>query len=176
MNGKRPYPGIHRKEYKEQISSTFVQIKEGEQPKDWSDDCVDITNKLLQRKEDLRLGNKGIDEIKNHSWFKDINWDHLFEQKIVSPFIPVCTEDYFDESYLQSFGMSTKLKDEINIQSKNIRNPNMQKLFKGFYYDKDKDKIKDKDKEKIKTNNKEKEKVNNGNSNKTTTVTTSTKS
>ena len=117
-----------------------------------------------------------MDEIKNHSWFKDINWDHLFEQKIVSPFIPVCTEDYFDESYLQSFGMSTKLKDEINIQSKNIRNPNMQKLFKGFYYDKDKDKIKDKDKEKIKTNNKEKEKVNNGNSNKTTTVTTSTKS
>ena len=176
MFGKRPYPGIHRKEYKEQISSTFVQIKKGEQPKDWSDDCVDITNKLLQRKEDLRLGTKGIDEIKNHSWFKDINWEHLFEQKIVSPFIPVCTEDYFDESYLQSFGMSTKLKDEITIQSKNIRNPNMQKLFKGFYYDKDKDKIKDKDLEKIKTNNKEKEKVNNGNSNKTTTVTTSTKS
>ena len=175
MLGKRPYSGIHRKEYKEQISSKDVQIKDFEKPKDWSDDSVDITLKLLQRKEDLRLGNKGVDEIKNHNWFKDINWDNLNEQKITPPFIPICTEDEFDENYLQSFGMSTKLKDEISIQSKNIRNPNMQKLFKGFYYDKDKDKIV-KEKDKIKTNNKEKEKVNNGNCNKTTTVTTSTKS
>ena len=27
---------------KEQISSAFVWIKEGEQPKEWSNDCIDI--------------------------------------------------------------------------------------------------------------------------------------
>ena len=53
MYGKRPYSGIHRKEYKEKISSTFIQIKPGEQPKDWSVESVDIINGLLQRKDSI---------------------------------------------------------------------------------------------------------------------------
>ena len=62
----------------------------------------------------------------------------LLAQKVTPPFIPVCTEDYFDENYLQSFELSTKLREDINMQNKNVRNPNIQKLFKGFYFDKDK--------------------------------------
>jgi len=138
MFGRRPYSGIHRKEYKEQIATFNVQIKPEEKPKDWSDEAVDICNQLLQRKEELRLGSKGIEKIKNHPWFKDLNWNDLLNKKIIPPFIPVCTEDYFDESYLQSFDISDKLKEDIEYQSKNIRNPNMQKLFKNFYFDKDK--------------------------------------
>lgn len=141
MLGKRPYSGIHRKEYKEKLSSTFVQIKPGEQPSDWSVECVDIINGLLQRKEELRLGSKGIDKIKSHPWFNDIDWEQLLAQKLVPSFTPVCTEDYFDENYLQSFEISTKLKEDINMQNKHIRNPNVQKLFKNFYYDKDRVKL-----------------------------------
>ena len=137
MFGRRPYSGIHRKEYKEQIATINVQIKPEEKPKDWSNESVDICNQLLQRKEELRLGSKGIEKIKNHPWFNDINWNDLLNKKIVPPFVPVCTEDYFDESYLQSFDISDKLKEDIEYQSKNIRNPNMQKLFKNFYFDKD---------------------------------------
>ena len=138
MNGKRPYAGIHRKEYKEKLSTTFIQIKSGEQPPEWSLESVDLINGLLQRKEELRLGSKGIDKIKEHPWFNDIDWDMLLAQKIPPPFVPVCTEDYFDENYLQSFEISTKLREDIAIQNKNVRNPNVQKLFKSFYYDKDK--------------------------------------
>lgn len=138
MNGKRPYAGIHRKEYKEKLSTTFIQIKSGEQPPEWSLESVDLINGLLQRKEELRLGSKGIDKIKEHPWFKDIDWDMLLAQKIPPPFVPVCTEDYFDENYLQSFEISAKLREDIAIQNKNVRNPNVQKLFKSFYYDKDK--------------------------------------
>ena len=138
MFDKRPYPGVHRKEYKEKLQSTFVQIKEGEQPKGWSKEAADIVNGLLQRKEEMRLGSKGIDNIKEHPWFKEIDWEMLLAQKVTPPFIPVCTEDYFDENYLQSFELSTKLREDINIQNKNVRNPNIQKLFKGFYFDKDK--------------------------------------
>ena len=138
MNGKRPYAGIHRKEYKEKLSTTFVQIKPGEQPADWSLEAVDLVNGLLQRKEELRLGSKGIEKIKDHPWFKDIDWDMLLAQKVTPPFVPVCTEDYFDENYLQSFEISTKLREDIALQNKNVRNPNVQKLFKSFYYDKDK--------------------------------------
>lgn len=90
MFGKRPYAGTHRKEYKENISSKFVQIKPGDQPKDWSTDSVDIINGFLQRKEELRLGSKGIDKIKEHPWFKDIDWESLLSQKFQPTFVPPC--------------------------------------------------------------------------------------
>jgi protein kinase A len=88
MMGRRPYPGIHRKEYREKIASTEVQIRRGDQPENWSDDARDIINKLLQRKEDVRLGSKGAQSVKDHPWFKDIVWEDILEQRASPPFIP----------------------------------------------------------------------------------------
>jgi hypothetical protein len=88
MMGRRPYPGVHRKEYKEKIINTVVQLKADELPEGWSEDCRDIINKLLQRKEDIRLGRKGPGEIKDHPWFKDINWEDMLSQRVAPPFIP----------------------------------------------------------------------------------------
>jgi hypothetical protein len=34
--------------------------------------------------------------------------------------------------------MNAKLKEDIEIQSKSLRNPNTQKQFKEYYYDKEK--------------------------------------
>ena len=140
MNGKRPYGGIHRKEYKENLASKEIQIEKGQQPKGWSDDSVDITNKLLKRKENKRLGYKGIEEIKNHIWFKNYDWNSLINIKIKALFIPIKTEDFFDDSYLESFSISTKLREDIAFQAQNLKNPNVQKYFRNFYFDKDKDK------------------------------------
>ena len=139
MNGKRPYNGIHRKEYKENLASNEVQIKKDEKPNDWSNDSVDFVNKLLKRKEDKRLGAKGIEEIKQHSWFKNFDWIGVKNIKVNAPFIPIKTEDFFDESYLESFSISTKLKEDIAFQAQNLKNPNIQKLFRNFYFDKDKE-------------------------------------
>lgn len=139
MNGKRPYSGVHRKEYKENLSTHNVQIKPGEQPKGWSNDSADIVNKLLQRKEDQRLGAKGIEEIKRHAWFRHFDWNNVLNLRVTPPFLPICTEDYFDESYLESFGMSTKLKEDVMIQAQNLKNPDVQKLFRNFYYDQDRE-------------------------------------
>ena len=139
MNGKRPYNGIHRKEYKENLASNEVQIKKDEKPNDWSNDSVDFVNKLLKRKEDKRLGSKGIEEIKQHSWFKNFDWIGVKNIKVNAPFIPIKTEDFFDESYLESFSISTKLKEDIAFQAQNLKNPNIQKLFRNFYFDKDRE-------------------------------------
>ena len=141
MNGKRPYNGIHRKEYKENLASNEVQIKKDEKPNDWSNDSVDFVNKLLKRKEDKRLGSKGIEEIKQHSWFKNFDWIGVKNIKVNAPFIPIKTEDFFDESYLESFSISTKLKEDIAFQAQNLKNPNIQKLFRNFYFDKDREEI-----------------------------------
>jgi hypothetical protein len=39
---------------------------------------------------------------------------------------------------LESYEKNPRLKEEIEIQTKNLRNPNTQKHFKDYYFDKDK--------------------------------------
>jgi len=43
---------------------------------------------LTQRDEKKRLGFNGIEEVKNHSFFKDINWDDLLKEKVEAPYVP----------------------------------------------------------------------------------------
>jgi len=88
MFGRRPYPGVSRKEYKERIMSTIVQIKNDDKPNNWSEESREFINGLLQRKEEMRLGHQGAQSLKSHPWFKDINWDQLLEGKLNAPFVP----------------------------------------------------------------------------------------
>jgi serine/threonine protein kinase len=84
MMGKRPYAGINRKEYKERLLSNNVQLKECP----WSDEAKDIINRLLQRKEEERLGHRDSSEVRSHPWFKSINWNDLENMRLTAPFVP----------------------------------------------------------------------------------------
>ncbi|KAG0295129.1 Serine/threonine-protein kinase MRCK alpha [Dissophora globulifera] len=53
---------------------------------DLSDDCKDLITRFLARKEN-RLGKNGIEEIKAHLFFKNIDWDNI--RKTTPPFLPV---------------------------------------------------------------------------------------
>jgi serine/threonine protein kinase len=68
MFGKRPYPGRSRKEIRDQILAKQVEIKKNAIPDYWSVEAADFINKLIQRKPENRLGNKGIQQIKDHPW------------------------------------------------------------------------------------------------------------
>lgn len=35
-----------------------------------------------------RLGANGVDEIKNHEFFKGIDWDELYKENIDPPYLP----------------------------------------------------------------------------------------
>lgn len=107
-------------------------------PNGWSENAADLINKLIIRKDDQRLGKNGISEIKNHEWFDEINWIELENHRLEAPFIPVNIEDYFDESYLDSFEKSPKLLNDIENAKKILRNNNVQKQFKDYYFDKEK--------------------------------------
>lgn len=135
MNGERPYDGIRRKEYKESLSLNSVKIKEV--PDGWSEESVDIVNRLIERKEDKRLGANGIEEIKKHSWFNNFRWDELFEMKIAAPFIPPDIEIEYDKTYLESYDVGNSLINDINEMEKRLQDINIQKSFKSFYYDMD---------------------------------------
>ena len=102
MLGYRPYLGRSRKEIKELIISKQAKIKNEEIPNGWSQEAVDIINKLLQRKPHKRLGYyNGVREIKEHQWFEGLNWELLEEKKINSPFIPSKTSENFDKQYCE---------------------------------------------------------------------------
>ena len=54
-----------------------------------SQNIKNLIKRLLTKKLEERLGyNKGYEEIKNHPFFKDFNFDDLLEKKIESPYKP----------------------------------------------------------------------------------------
>ena len=131
MLGRRPYNGPSRREIKEQMLSKNVEITFGEIPNGWSEDSADFFNKLLQRKPELRLGNKGIWELKQHRWMKYFPWDKLMNKELESPFIPE-KKDNFDKKYceaVESINIETKIRYEKYKNDFEYDN-----LFKNFTY------------------------------------------
>ncbi|XP_055810510.1 protein phosphatase 2C and cyclic nucleotide-binding/kinase domain-containing protein isoform X2 [Solanum dulcamara] len=55
---------------------TFARIAKGQLtlPHTFSPEAVDLITKLLQVDEKLRLGSQGVDSIKSHPWFLDVDW------------------------------------------------------------------------------------------------------
>lgn len=96
MYGKRPYQGKSRKEIRDQILGKQIQIKRDEVPENWSLEAADFINKLIQRKPVNRLGLNGPDEVKNHPWLRDFDWNKLSNRTLTSPFIPNHNDDNFD--------------------------------------------------------------------------------
>jgi hypothetical protein len=55
---------------------------------------------LLIKNPSKRLGNKrGIEEIKNHPWCKDIDWNKFLKKEISPPFLPSIRTSNFDPEY-----------------------------------------------------------------------------
>ena len=65
-------------------------------------------------KKDLGYGINGINNIKQHNFFEDINWNDLYNKKIKPEFIPEIKNDldvqYFDKNF-----KSEKIFDNENI-------------------------------------------------------------
>ena len=60
-------------------------------------DATDIIQKLLEKDPHKRLGSKnGIEEIKNHPFFKSINFDLILRKEVSAPFIPEMIKEDFN--------------------------------------------------------------------------------
>eukprot|EP00416_Gambierdiscus_australes_P038958 CAMPEP_0171098982 /NCGR_PEP_ID=MMETSP0766_2-20121228/50035_1 /TAXON_ID=439317 /ORGANISM="Gambierdiscus australes, Strain CAWD 149" /LENGTH=325 /DNA_ID=CAMNT_0011558475 /DNA_START=53 /DNA_END=1030 /DNA_ORIENTATION=+ len=59
-------------------------------PKLFDKNAKGLVKKLLTADLGKRYGNlkNGVDDIKQHKWFKDINWTDLLDKKIAAPFKP----------------------------------------------------------------------------------------
>ena len=111
MNGFRPYLGRNRKEIKEAVLAKQIHVHRKQLFENgWSFESGDLINKLLYRKPNKRLGSNGIKEIKAHPWFKNINWEELYNKNMKSPFVPK-EGDNFDKKYCEG-------AEQIDTQTK----------------------------------------------------------
>ena len=151
MMGKRPYIGETRREIKEQMFRKQARI-DIKVRKEWSKDSIDFINRLIDRKQELRLGNKyGIKELKEHFWLKYYPWTELENKLLPGPFIPE-KRNNFDKRYCESIdqiGDTTLIRyEQIALRDNYIT------AFANFYYNRD-------DKDNILNNN-----IDNNNTNK----------
>ena len=124
MNGVRPYLGKSRKEIKEKILAKQIQIKQNEIPPGWSLESADCINKLLQRKPEKRLGQRGAREVKEHIWFRGFQWNLLYNRELEAPFIP-SQGDNFDAKYcgaVEKQGIKTKERYAEIMLGDNFKN------------------------------------------------------
>ena len=69
---KKPYKCGTLKSYIDALQKKNIQILKDEIPEGWSLESADFVNRLLQKDPTLRLGDKGLEELFNHPWIKDL--------------------------------------------------------------------------------------------------------
>ena len=82
----------------------FIKIDGKEKKYKVSQDAKDIINKLLEKDPGIRLGRKGLKEIKKHPFFSGLKFDAIRKKKMKPPFKPKIEDNndyqYFDEEFL----------------------------------------------------------------------------
>ncbi|XP_031752476.1 serine/threonine-protein kinase N2 [Xenopus tropicalis] len=58
-------------------------------PEDLSEDACTLIQELLEKDPEFRLGSgdAGAEMIKEHPFFKDMDWDHLLQRRITAPYV-----------------------------------------------------------------------------------------
>ena len=77
---------------------------------DFDDSSRSLIKHLLEPELSKRYGNlkNGVKDIKNHPFFKGINWDKLIKQEVEAPFIP----DIKDDNVLKYYTISSETEDK----------------------------------------------------------------
>lgn len=118
LTGRQPFCS-------ENMNNLFKEIcsKELKFPNFVSDPARDLITRLLERLPKRRLGYTGSEVIKEHPFFKDIDWAKLQRKEIKPPFVPkVGSEDsvkYIDKEFTGATLTDTPDKDSILKQRAN---------------------------------------------------------
>ena len=139
--GHRPYIGKNKHEVKQLMLTKQAKVDYDDLPEGFSNNIADFINKLIQRKPKNRLGKNNIDEVLNHTWFGDFDWDNCAKKNLRAPYIPKFG-DNFDKNYcLKSHKIGTETmqryekimeKDDINTIFKDFNCNKIPAELKGF--------------------------------------------
>ena len=128
---KKPFKGKNKKEIAEKILNKEIKLTKKNLPENYSLSFGDFINQLLKRNYRERLGNKSIEDIKNHPWLKGVEWEKIENKLITSENIPFSPSagDNFDEY------MANK-KEYIDMEhyDEYLKKINDSGYFKNFYF------------------------------------------
>ena len=102
--------------------------------KNYSPQCIDFINKLLESDYKKRMGFKDIKELINHDWFKNFDWNKFINKQMVSPFI---NESIKELHYCEK--LFKYQKKPIFPYTKVLKNNTIKNIF--INYDKVNDKV-----------------------------------
>ncbi|CAG8556820.1 6835_t:CDS:2 [Gigaspora rosea] len=87
-----------------------------------SRECIDCLKRFCERDVNKRLGcgPNGLEDIKRHPWFKDIEWDKLDTKQAKAPFIPDSKRANFDATH----ELEELLLEDNPLKAKKRANPN----------------------------------------------------
>lgn len=118
--------------YDEDVSIMYKKILEDPLifPNDMDSVTKDLISKLLNRDPNKRLGYKGVEEIKNHLFFKDIDWIKLNNKGYIPPYKPQV------KNSLDISNISSEFTDERPMDSvvDDYLSESVQKQFGGWTY------------------------------------------
>ena len=107
------------------LRKTYIPDKVPKTPRD-------LIEKLFVSNPKKRLGYNGADEVKNHPFFKGIDFDKVLKKEYKPPFIPKLKNDtdlrYFDENFTQLNVENEKFEEKHDEEDKDEFN------FEGFSY------------------------------------------
>lgn len=106
---------------------TNISIK-NDKKLNYSIDCIDFINKLLLENNKERIGFVDIEELKNHSFFKDFKWNDLFEKKINSPFPKI------ERNSIYLCNKTIEFQKRIYINSTMLKNETIMNIFLNYDY------------------------------------------
>lgn len=125
--GRAPYKIILGDSLNEELYNKRILI-----PDYVTDEASDLIKKLLMvnPKKRLGYGEDGAKKIKQHPYFKGVNWDNVWYQKIDPPFVPNLKDEtdltYFDQTFTN---------EKINSGDSDISGISLNNnTFKGFTY------------------------------------------
>ena len=108
----------------ENILARRIDWPELDDPEEVSQEAKDIMDKFMCLDPTKRLGAGGAEEVKNHPFFKDINWDTLLHDD--TPFVPA-PENAEDTEYFDPRGLTEPLPDfpeeETSDDPSNLHTP-----------------------------------------------------
>jgi serum/glucocorticoid-regulated kinase 2 len=99
-------------------------------PEGFDKHAQDLLIKLLSRDPKYRLGSNGSEEIKNHSFFRSIDFQKLENKQYIPPFIPGVKDNFDTSNFDQEFTSELPVDSVVN----EYLSDSVQKQFGGWTY------------------------------------------
>lgn len=104
LTGRLPFQSRDANSDNKKILFDLILYKEIEIPLDLKAETKFFLSQLLEKDPKKRIGSKfGFDEIKNHIFFRNVNWDKVENRELEPPFIPKLLNEtdtsYFDREF-----------------------------------------------------------------------------